>query len=396
MKPSVLLLILGTSLAIDPQEFTLSLEKSCPIDIPLSCSNSTPVQNSCCFEYPGGVLLQTQFWDYYPAIGPDDMFTLHGLWPDNCDGSYEQFCGPSKDYIHQPRQILEAAGEEELLAEMDRVWKNFNGNDASLWEHEYNKHATCMSTLKSSCYDQSSFTENQNVVDFFNISVNLFKTLPTFQWLANNGIVPSTEQTYSKKQVEDTLRAQFSQPVFIKCNKYSALQEVWYFHHVKGSVLSEEFTPIPALDESKCPETGIKFLPKDFTPPTPTRIPGPKPTGVGRRGVIKLTNQQGCLITTGEWYASGTCATFTVLKAPYGGYNLKSSKGWCGIDDMGDLSCNRQMMPMQFQLEKEGDYLFYGGKKTWSTDKYPSKFQKSRIHPGKDGDYVFKLKFEGN
>jgi hypothetical protein len=53
---------------------------SCPSDSPLSCHNSTIAPDSCCFIYPGGQLLQTQFWDADPAVGPADSWTLHGLW----------------------------------------------------------------------------------------------------------------------------------------------------------------------------------------------------------------------------------------------------------------------------------------------------------------------------
>ncbi|KIN07326.1 hypothetical protein OIDMADRAFT_89366, partial [Oidiodendron maius Zn] len=53
---------------------------SCPIDGPMSCHNTTVAPDSCCFIYPGGQLLQTQFWDTSPAVGPEDSWTLHGLW----------------------------------------------------------------------------------------------------------------------------------------------------------------------------------------------------------------------------------------------------------------------------------------------------------------------------
>jgi ribonuclease T2 len=46
----------------------------------LSCHNTTVVENLCCFNAPGGQLLQTQFWDTHPVTGPVDSWTLHGLW----------------------------------------------------------------------------------------------------------------------------------------------------------------------------------------------------------------------------------------------------------------------------------------------------------------------------
>lgn len=53
--------------------------QSCP-NAQLSCHNTTAVANLCCFNAPGGQLLQTQFWDASPPTGPDDSWTIHGLW----------------------------------------------------------------------------------------------------------------------------------------------------------------------------------------------------------------------------------------------------------------------------------------------------------------------------
>jgi ribonuclease T2 len=51
---------------------------SCPTP-ELSCHNTTAQANLCCFNSPGGALLQTQFWDTSPPTGPDDSWTLHGM-----------------------------------------------------------------------------------------------------------------------------------------------------------------------------------------------------------------------------------------------------------------------------------------------------------------------------
>jgi ribonuclease T2 len=55
--------------------------QSCP-NAQLSCHNTTAVENLCCFNAPGGQILQTQFWDASPATGPEDSWTIHGLWYD--------------------------------------------------------------------------------------------------------------------------------------------------------------------------------------------------------------------------------------------------------------------------------------------------------------------------
>lgn len=53
---------------------------SCPAaSLPLSCHNTTAV-DTCCVNYPGGDLLQTQFWDTDPSAGPSNSWTVHGLW----------------------------------------------------------------------------------------------------------------------------------------------------------------------------------------------------------------------------------------------------------------------------------------------------------------------------
>lgn len=350
--------------------FSLNDDNTCPIDIPLSCSNSTPIENSCCFESPGGILLQTQFWDYYPPIGPNDTFTLHGLWPDNCDGSYEQFCN-DKLNIHDVTSIIkDEFKDDELYDKMTKVWKNFNGNDESLWIHEFNKHATCINTLSPSCYNTQKFTKNENVYDFFKITMNLYEKLPTFKFLADEGIVPSTDTTYTKEEISKALSKNFDgNEVYFKCNKYNALQEIWYYHHLQSSIMQQDFKPFPTILSSNCPSEGIKFLPKGgFKPPPHT--PTPSPPGGGDKGYIKLPNHSGCLISNGQWYDYGTCATYQISKLQFGGYNLKSSKGYCGVTSDGEFNCNRSNQPSryQFQFNKELKELGYGSKFNWCFD----------------------------
>ncbi|KAG7195881.1 ribonuclease T2-like [Scheffersomyces spartinae] len=344
---------------------------SCPIDISPSCSNSTPIYDTCCFESPGGVLLLTQFWDYYPAVGDNESWTLHGLWPDNCDGSYEQFCNNALelDGRFDFESLFNKFGDSETWDTMQKYWLNFNGDAKSLWIHEYNKHGTCINTLNPKCYG-SLYKENQNVYDYFRKAVDLYHKVPTYEFLTSNGIYPDAEKTYTKDEIAKAISSNFEgHSAFFKCNRYGALQEVWYFHHVKGSVRDGGFLPIDSMISSNCPSQGIKWYPKGWTPgnplhPTHTGPGSPgKPSGVpGLRGHIKLTNHNGCLISNGNWYQYGTCATYTLLKLEFGGYNVKSSKGYCGVID-GILQCNANISPSrnQFQLNKLSKAISYGG-----------------------------------
>lgn len=61
---------------------------------------------------------------------------------------------------------------------MQTYWKDYQGDDASLWSHEWNKHGTCVSTLETQCYD--SYVSQQEVVDYFDVAVEVFKSRPSY------------------------------------------------------------------------------------------------------------------------------------------------------------------------------------------------------------------------
>lgn len=232
--------------------------ESCPSDSPWSCSISQ--ESSCCYEGSNGIFLQTQFWDYNPATGPDESWTLHGLWSDKCRGGYQQFCNSDWE-IQSAEATLRDLGLNSLVNTMSEYWKNQGSSDNSLWTHEFNKHGTCMSTVSPKCYN-SSQPANQNVGDFFSRAVNLYESLNTYIWLSAAGITPSINKTWTISEFSDALVSHTNgHTVYLGCDRHNAVNEVWYFFSLKGSVADGQFKFIDSISTSSCTD-GFKYLPK--------------------------------------------------------------------------------------------------------------------------------------
>lgn len=269
-------------------DLSLSKSKCGTNENQVSCSNESSSDNifkhnngsgsgsggdphSCCVEKEG-LILQTQFWDY-DVPGPETSWTIHGLWPDKCDGSYDANCGFS-DSVSSVKDVLENAGEKDLVDYMSQYWKNEGGNDEKLWLHEFNKHGTCMSTLADSCYSGNNSSSsssnstatasgsgsNQNVVDWAKLTVKTFQGLPTYKWLSDAGITPSSDKQYEADDIAKALSKGFGNEVYIGCRS-GKLNEVWYFHKVEGSLLDDKLIKVDSVSKSTC-SGKVQYLPK--------------------------------------------------------------------------------------------------------------------------------------
>ncbi|KAI9679747.1 MAG: ribonuclease T2-like [Caeruleum heppii] len=352
---------------------------SCP-NPQLSCQNTTAVADTCCFNAPGGQLLLTQFWNAAPDIGPTTSWTVHGLWPDKCDGTYEAYCDPARELKTDAATIIQSFGKTELLNYMRTYWKSNDNDDDGFWTHEFDKHGTCISTYEPQCY--TGYTPQEEVVGYFEKTVDLFKTLNTYQILAASGILPSTTKTYTSAEIQAAIaKTRGGREVTIGCSS-GALREVWYHYNVQGSVQTGNFIAAdPDGTKSTCPATGIKYIPKGgSSPPSTTTRPAssssstpPSATGApfsGRGYLNAVTGgrQTGCLISSGKWYASGTCATLTAA-ASGTGFKLTSSKGQCGIVS-GSFTCGSSVPATIFS--SSAGFLVADGSSTLYADSVPS------------------------
>lgn len=131
----------------------------------LSCSAQANASliDSCCAETYGGLILATQYWDTYTSVPsqllPEDTWTLHGLWPDFCNGSYTQYCDLNRQYDPNPSPKTQNGlpngtvvppwtgpaidtfgiipfGRYDLLDYMNTFWINQGGPNSAFWAHE--------------------------------------------------------------------------------------------------------------------------------------------------------------------------------------------------------------------------------------------------------------------
>ncbi|KAJ8084526.1 hypothetical protein PM082_003298 [Marasmius tenuissimus] len=329
-----------------------------------------------------GLLLQTQFWDTNPPTGPSDSWTIHGLWPDNCDGSFEESCDPSRAYTDIP-SLLTSQGASDTLSFIQEFWKNNNGDDEGLWEHEWAKHGTCMSTLRTSCLPSGS-PRGAEAVAYFQTVVKLFKSLPTYTWLASQGITPSSTATYTLSQLTSALTAASGgfKPA-LQCSG-SNLNSISWYYNLKGSVIDGNFVPISSPISSTCPSTGIKYPLKGSGTSTTTRTSttstttSTSSTGVpvpGRARIQAVLSSSGStiggLLTAGTW-STQTLATYTLAGTP-SDFTLSSSKGTCGVQ-AGTFTCGNGVSSTSFSAVSSGSrfLLASGGETTFSSDGVPS------------------------
>ncbi|KAH8909153.1 ribonuclease T2 family protein [Coniochaeta sp. PMI_546] len=244
----------------------LSGSVQCPIDGPMSCHNSTPIAgDNCCFVYPGGRMLLTQFWDAeIHAGGSDTDWTIHGLWPDLCDGTYDAFCSMTPSYPNITATLLQH-NQTDLLSFMTRYWTAAWGSASHLWAHEYNKHGTCINTLSSTCYGEG-YKPGVEVVDYFTRAVALFRTLDTYYALERANIVPSRDTRYPLADVRQALEEYSGGKVVLRCSgRGDVLHEAWYVYFVQGSLQSGQFVPAKNLGREggagNC-KPWVRYLPK--------------------------------------------------------------------------------------------------------------------------------------
>ncbi|KAJ3074991.1 ribonuclease T2-like [Podochytrium sp. JEL0797] len=179
-------------------------------------------------------------------IGP--KFSMHGLWADNCDGSYNGTkwntnhtakvgidydligCDASRATENAGDLIQGSCSYSYLYDWMNKNWRAGNGDNNWFWSHEWSKHGTCTGSFAASCFDGS--IAHQDMFTFFQTSIEVFTKLDIMSAFTSQGIYPSDTTTYTLAQLNAAHKSAFGFTGGMQCVKNSGkqyLNEVWSY-----------------------------------------------------------------------------------------------------------------------------------------------------------------------
>lgn len=158
-------------------------------------------------QWPGSYC-ESQSRCCYPIEGkPKSDFSIHGLWPNNRDGSYPSNC--DSDNTFQISQV------SDLLTRLQTEWPSLScpsSNSVSFWTHEWSKHGTCSESI----LDQHSYFKT--ALDLKSRVNNLLNSLITA------GIVPNG-QSYGVESIEKVIQEVVGYKGYVQCSNSREQQQ---------------------------------------------------------------------------------------------------------------------------------------------------------------------------
>jgi ribonuclease T2 len=203
-------------------------DPQCPFIPPGSKSPSTFAcalvgTSSCCTQKFGIAALATQ---WLPNRGPDDAFTLHGLWPNNCNNGRTPGDGCRASNYNDIPAILEPG----LLEQMNKYWPSKFDDYNSFWVHEFEKHGTCLTTVNPECYG-ANFKRGMDANEYFKTGLKLRADYEIYRALKKAGIEASLDKNKWKTAAEivDAVKKEYGVGVQLKCNSGMLVEVLMYF-----------------------------------------------------------------------------------------------------------------------------------------------------------------------
>ncbi|KAK4518319.1 uncharacterized protein ATC70_001671 [Mucor velutinosus] len=214
----------------------------------VSCHWSGAVDACCSPKY--GLRVFALQWS--PGWGPADEFTIRGLFSDTCDSHNVPDHGYDKSRNSNQAATIVQNMNETVYNRMSTFWPSNKGNNNQFWSHEWSKHGTCVSTLHPTCY--GSYQQYQNVIEYFQQTLDLRDKFDIFGALNLNGVSPGS--THNVETIRDAIKKVYGANVKLDCSG-GALIDVSLNFYVKGR---SDYMITDVLQPGNC--RGAVFFPK--------------------------------------------------------------------------------------------------------------------------------------
>lgn len=176
----------------------------------------------------------------YPTTGkPKSDFGIHGLWPNNNDGSYPSNCDSTNPY--------DESKISDLKSKMHEEWATLScpsNSGSSFWSHEWDKHGTC---------SQSVLSEHA----YFQTALSLKNQIDLLQALQTAGISPDGS-FYSLANIKRAIKDAIGYEAWIECNRDEDGNSQLYQVYVCVDSSASELITCPVFPRGSCGST-IKF-----------------------------------------------------------------------------------------------------------------------------------------
>lgn len=170
----------------------------------------------------------------YPSTGkPAADFGIHGLWPNNNDGSWPSNCDPDSEF--------DSSKIDDLMEDIRTHWPTLScpSNDGTkFWTHEWEKHGTC----SESALDQHAY---------FKSALTLKNKLNLLQVLTDEGIEPDGG-FYNINRVKNAIKRGTGFTPGIECNVDESRNSQLYQIYMCVDTSGTEFIECPLFPRTKC------------------------------------------------------------------------------------------------------------------------------------------------
>ncbi|XP_020591938.1 ribonuclease 1-like [Phalaenopsis equestris] len=191
-------------------------------------------------EWPGSFCGATQSCCYPNSGKPASDFLIHGLWPNNKDGSYPSNCDPNTPF--------DSSQISDLSSSMATEWPSLacpSNNGESFWAHEWAKHGTCAESVL-------------NEHDYFHAALSLKdKANGILQMLSSSGIEPN-DNSYSVNSIIEAINGGIGYAAGIECNQDESGSSQLYQVYLCADTSASSFINCPVFPKGGC-SGEIKF-----------------------------------------------------------------------------------------------------------------------------------------